>query len=780
MLTVDPRKKREITEVVKSDKGVELFSESGKLRILPIREDIFRISYTEEDEFGRKQGDQFAGPVEGLYWSIQEAEEYILIQTEKVSARVDRQTGSICYIDTDGKMLFSEAAKESKQVESFDSYKTIEDPSAQVEEVQTADGLKRRVKAAAKEFYRKLYHTKLEFCLDEDEIVFGLGQSPDGIWNVRGTTQYLHQANMKSPIPVLLSSKQYGIMLSTKSTSIFSDTKLGTYWTTQADEYLDYYFIAGSAKTVVNAMRYLSGQAAMLPKWAFGYIQSQERYESREEILATAKAFQEKGFPVSALVLDWLSWPDGLWGQKSFDEKRFPNALEMTDILREMGIHLMVSIWPNMDGKSPNHKEFKEAGLCLPNSNLYNSFEEKGRELYWKQAYEGLFSKGVDGWWQDSSEPITPEWMHGKEPDPASAYFEFVTEGTKIMPEDRLNYFCIGHGQALYEGQTAVSEKRVLNLTRSGYPGSQKYGAVVWSGDIAASWDTLRKQVVAGISYVATGMPYWNLDIGAFFIKKGNQWYWNGDYDLGEKDPDYLELYTRWYQFATFLPMMRAHGTDIRREPWNIAPEGTDTYRQLLNSAKLRYQLMPYIYSLAMQCCMEGTSIISPLCYAFPNDAKCYEVQDEFMLGENMLICPVVEPDKISHGIRKIYLPEGKVWYDYSNGDKYEGGQEIFYELTMERIPVFVAAGSCIPMAVSMEDGTEAISRCGEKLYLRVYKGESFAQRLYNDAGDGYDYKNGDYTESLITYSEETQTAEISYSGKEEYRLVFSEIEYWD
>ena len=791
MLEVQYRKKRNIVSFKATDDGLYLYSERGIIRLLPIKDDVVRVSYTEEDKFGTRQGSGYARAAENIRWDIKSPgssdDDKYELHTDKIDVLVDAATGSISFFDKTGKCVLKEKQFESKIVEPFDSFKTIEDENAQIEEIRTADGVKRRIKAAQKEFDRRLYHTVLSLDFDENEVIFGLGQSPEGVWNLRGTTQYLHQANLKSPIPLFLSSKGYGIFLSSKSSFIFDDSCYGTKITTHADEYLDYYFCLGEPKAVVKSMRFLSGKASLLPKWGFGYVQSQERYESEKELLDTAQKFEDMKLPISSLVLDWMSWPDNLWGQKSLDPLRFPTPDDLMDKLHEKGIHLIISIWPNMGEGGSNFDEFKKNGLFLPNSHFYNPFVREGRDLYWKQVNEGIFCHNVDGWWGDNCEPVTPEWERPQAPAPSEGYRDFVEAASKIMPEDEINTFCINHSRAVFEGQKHTgSDKRVINLTRCGYPGSQKYGAVVWSGDISAGWDTLRRQITAGLSFMITGMAYWNLDIGAFFVKRGEQWYWNGDFDEGLDDPMYRELYLRWLQYGAFLPLMRCHGTDVRREPWNVAGNDGHMFEIMKKTIYQRYALLPYIYSLAADTYFNDGLIVRPLVYDFPSDLKAAAIGDEFMLGPSLLVCPVYDSSEENKGRKTIYLPEGCKWYHLYTHQKYEGGCEISVELSDEFIPVFAKEGAIIPLdskfikesslyseAVKTDfaeyETEKGLNFPENDIELLVFSGADSKFTLYNDSSDGYGYMDGEYSVCELTYIDAGHAISKEWHGKNEF-----------
>lgn len=779
MMDVTPRKGSGIVKIWREGNALFLRQEAGLIRLIPHADHIIQISYTQEESF--PQGSFPQGPykeenIQKADWEHTADEGEIILRTDTLQVRVSRLTGSLRFERKDGTLLLAEREYESKLVEAFDVYRSVEGQGAVVEEIETADGVKRRVKDAARVFDRKLYHTTLSLQFQPEEMLYGLGQAEEGVWNLRNTTQYLHQANLKIAVPVLVSNMGYGLMFSTQSPAIFDDTAYGSYIYTEADEYLDYFFIAGDMREIVRGYRHLTGKAVMLPRWAFGYMQSQERYESAEELVETAKRFRDIDFGMDTLVLDWLSWPDGQWGQKSFDRERFPDPSEMMKKLHSLDTHLMLSIWPNMTPGCPDYSEFKDAGLFFPNSNIYDAFSKAGRELYWKQVKNSLYCHGVDAWWCDSSEPVTPEWGRNSKPPAPEMYRTFVEEAGKLMPIDKANAYGLYHAMGIYEGQrNETEEKRVVNLTRSGYLGSQKYGTILWSGDIYASWETLKKQIVAGLQFCVCGLPYWSLDIGAFFVKRGPQWYWNGEYPKGLEDLGYRELYVRWFQYGAFLPIFRSHGTDVRREPWNFGSEGEMFYDALSAACSLRYRLMPYIYSLAGEVWRNDCLMMRPLFYDFPKDKKSAEISTQYMFGPALMICPVTTPmyygkdsEMLTEADRTltVYLPAGSDWYDLYTEERYRGGQEICVNVSLERIPVFVRAGSVLPV---MEPQTTAQTTCKE-IEVLVYAGADGSFSLYEDAGDGYGYERGEYCVTDIVYIDRNRSVEWNTTGDQAFR----------
>lgn len=772
MLSVTQEKSSAIHKAERENDCLFLYSERGMYRLEPKNAGVVRVTYTERSSFSKREKPGVICTSVWTDWAYQETLETIEYLSQELRILVDRKSASFTYYDGNGVLLLRERERDSRELEEFQSYELAGDTGTVVEKIVTPDGTKEVVKEAARVPGERFYHTRWYADWQDGEALYGLGQHEEGLLNLRGQTVYVHQANRKIAIPVLVSNLGYGILFDTYSPLIFNDTVYGSYVYTEADDEQDFYFMNGNGPDgVVRQYRYLTGKAALLPKWAFGYLQSQERYETAEEILRVAEEYRRRGIGLDGIVLDWLSWGDNLWGQKSFDKERFPDPAEMIQKLHEKNVHFMISIWPNMDEKSSNYKEFKEHNQLLPASNVYNAFSEEGRALYWKQVEEGLFCHGIDAWWCDSSEPYTPDWNSKHRPEPAKLYSEYVETTKDHMPAWALNAFALYHAKSLYEGQRKAQEKRgqekrVINLTRSSYTGQQRYGTILWSGDTEASWSTFRRQIAAGLDFCASGLPYWTTDIGAFFVKSGNQWFWKGDYPDGAEDLGYRELYVRWYQWACFLPVFRAHGTDCRRELWAFGESGTPFYEALLAANRLRYRLLPYIYSLAGATWLEDALMMKPLAFAFPKDEQVLDCKDQYLFGDRLMVCPVTAPMYYKAGStaladvpkrRKIYLPAGERWYDFWTEECYEGGQWMETDAPLDKIPLFVREGSILPMYRAdriPESSADAPEVYGDAVEYRIYKGKDATFRLYEDAGDSYGYEKGEYKVTVLQWNE--------------------------
>ncbi len=766
MLVATSRKTANILSVEKLIDGLLIKTGHGILKLKVINSSIVRIMYSLDEELSDRIGIGLVEISNESPWSYEESDDFVTLKTDLLRVTVSKSTAAITYYDKDGILLTREPASGGKELIPYDSFRQIIDEDTKVERIETPDGVKEIIVDERKEYNGRLYRYRLNFDWQEGEALYGLGQQEEGTLNLRGTRQYLHQANMKIAVPMMVSTRGYGILSDVYSPMIFNDNAYGSYLYAEAVKAMDFYFIYGKdLDQVINGYRTLTGKAALLPKWSFGYIQSLERYESQEEILDIVKSYRREGVPLDGVVLDWQYWDKGMWGQKSFDQTRFPDPRAMMDQLHGLGAHLLISLWPNMSKASENYSDMKEAGHLLPMSEIYNAFDQESRDHYWKQVKEGIYKYGIDGWWCDSSEPYTPEWNETIRPEPDRNYRDFQDLAAKYLDETQTNAFGLVHAKGIYDGQRAESDKkRIINLTRSGYIGQQKYGVILWSGDISATWKTLKNQIPAGLNLCAAGLPFWTFDIGAFFTKKGQPWFWNGDYEEGNEDLGYRELYTRWYQVGAFLPVFRSHGTDTRREIWEFGEAGSLFYDAIKKATDLRYRLMPYIYTLAGLTWMENMTMLRLLAFDHKEDPLVNEIKDQFMFGQNMMICPVTDPmyyeaNSIpiaceNYG-RQVYLPEGKGWFDFYTHERHEGGQWIWAQAPIDKIPVYVPEGSLIPMT---SPGQSTKDMDDKDMELTVYTGKDGHGKLYLDQGDGYDYEKGHYHLVSFDWIDKTRT----------------------
>lgn len=763
MLTAFPGKSKVISDVKREQDSLLLYSEYGIMKLEFITCDTAHVIFTTEDSFSKKEKPGVIYNNIFSDWKLTEDTEFIYAKTDRLTVRILKKNGSISYFDSEDRLLFQENNRSPREFEKFDTF-ILSGGEQKTGKIQTADGEKEVILDPEKLATGHSYHIRLNMSFG-DEALYGLGQQEKGFASLREHYLYVHQANRQIAIPMFVSTNGYGILIDSYSPLIFSDINNESYIYIEAAPELDYYFFAGSMKEVIKGYRRLTGKASLLPKWAYGYVQSQERYETADEIIEVVERSRELGLGLDCIVLDWISWGDNLWGQKTFDKKRFPDPKAMLDKLHENNVHFMISIWPTCADNTEDNREFKEIDGLLPACTAYNAFSKRSREIYWRQLEREHFSSGVDAWWCDSSEPFTPEWNHTMRMEPSKLYAEYCTEAGLRMPYEYCNSYALYHAMGIYDNQRAAmrklreknsnyKEKRVCNLTRSAYTGQQRYGTIMWSGDIAAKWQTLRDQIAIGLHFSASGLPLWTVDVGGFFVKSGMFWYWDGAFNDTVNNPGYAELYTRWYQFACFLPVFRCHGTDCRRELWSFKGR---FYDALKAANKLRYELMPYIYSEAGKVWLRDESLIRWLAFDFTQDKRTWDITDQYMFGSSLMICPVTEPiyynengeEITAEAQREVYLPIGCDWYDYYTGEKHKGGQTIKAYAPLERIPVFVKAGSAIPTAAPALSTAE---QTGE-IQFKVFSEHECSYEMYKDAGDGYGYERGEYEVQVFNFT---------------------------
>lgn len=650
-----------------------------------------------------------------------------------------------------------------------------------IKKIKTVDG-ERTVAENLRTFTdRMAYEGELRLTLPEGTSLHGLGQGEDGVYDYHDHVQYLYQHNMRIPVPFLVTNQGFGLLVDCGSPMVFESRGDTVVWKLDAVEQLDCYVIAGDTlDEILAGMRQLTGDAPLLPKWAYGYWQSKEAYTTQEELVQVAEEYRRRGVPLDCVVQDWNSWRPGLWGDKHLDPARYPDMADASRRLHAMNVHSVVSIWPNMAEGAPDHEEMAQAGALLGDLSTYDAFQPAARALYWKQLTRELVPAGFDGWWCDSTEPFTgPDWCGEKKRPEEERYRLVAGEHKKFLDATQANLYAMRHAQGIWEGQRAsCPDRRVVNLTRSGCAGSQRYGTILWSGDISASWDTMRKQLAEGLNLCMSGLPYWTLDAGGFFTVKddytkrgcgssGNPnplWFWAGEYNDGCHDPRYRELYTRWLQYAVFLPVFRSHGTDTPREIWNFGEKGTMFYDAIEAAIRLRYRLMPYVYSLAAAVTLDRATILRSLLFDFPEDPTAASLSDEFLFGKSLLVCPVTEPmycrpeGEAGEKVRRCWLPQGADWYDFETDRLCRGGQYVEAQAPISRIPVFVRAGSILPMESGL---SYASQETGAPFEIHVYPGRDGSFLLYEDDGDGWDYESGRYNRIALRWDDAGSTLTI-------------------
>ena len=470
---------------------------------------------------------------------------------------------------------------------------------------------------------------------------------------------------------------------------------------------VDYTVFVGSADEIISTYRKLTGEAPLMPRWALGYIHCRERFHSSEEILQTANRFRNEQLPVSVLVQDWQYWGKYGWNAMQFDEDHYPNPKALTDSLHAMDMRLMVSVWSKIDKNSDVGKQMMAGNCYIPGTDWIDFFNPEAAAAYWKNFSTRLVPLGIDAWWQDATEPENDDLVGRR-----------VNNG-KWAGEEVRNVYPLLVNKTVYEGLSSHNNQRPMILTRCGFPGIQRYGSAMWSGDVGNDWETFRRQLTAGLGMQAAGIPWWTYDAGGFF-RPGNQY----------SDKDYIERMLRWIETSVYLPLMRVHGYMSNTEPWNY---GTEAQQAIARNLNERYRLLPYIYSHAAGIAFDGSTLMRPLVFDFPNDDKALDQKYEYMFGRSLLVSPVTESGVTSW---TTYLPKNEGgWYDYHTGHHYDGGQSVTTSVALDYIPVFVRVGSIIPIK-------------GDEILL--YPGADGTFTLYEDDGVTRDYEKG--KSSRITF----------------------------
>lgn len=602
------------------------------------------------------------------------------------------------------------------------------------------------------------------FILDENEYIYGLGQHQNGKMNQRGQRLVLEQNNMEIAIPYFTSVKGYGVYWDTYSITTFDDTPMGTSFKSEAGEAIDYYFLyGGDGDATIALMRKLTGAAKLAPLWTFGFWQCKERYKSSEEVVEVVQKYRDLGVPLDAIVQDWKYWGEepNTWNSLGFNNPAFAGWQKMFADLKTLNAKMMISVWPSVGEVTDIYRDLQQMGALYPmqtsprEAKVYDIWNKEARDHFWTYMNKNMFQPGMSAWWLDGPEPE----FYNTQP---SDFNQPTGAGTALR--NVRNTYPLFVSKGVYENQRkTTSDKRVYILTRSAFAGLQRYGAGSWSGDIRASWDVFKKQIPAGLNFSMCAIPYWNTDIGA--------WHPYGNvYNTANTDPGYQEIYCRWFQFAAFNPMMRAHGTGSPREIYQFGERGYwafDVQEKFLN---LRYSLLPYIYSTAWRTTKDGYSFLRHLWLEAPKDTKTYDMDDEFMFGQAFLVAPVLE-DGVGENRtvqRQVYLPQGATWFDFWTGESFVGGRTVTKAAPIDIIPVYVKAGSIVPMTT--EKVQYSTEKKWAKLELRVYPGADGCFTLYEDEFDNYNYENGAYTEIPISWDDATRTLTIgartgSYNG---------------
>ena len=533
-------------------------------------------------------------------------------------------------------------------------------------------------------------------------------------------------------------------------------------WSSEVADAVDYYFVDGdSMDEVISGYRTLTGKSPIMPKWAMGYWQSREKYNTQDELVSTLREFRNRQIPIDNIVQDWFYWPEDQWGSHEFDPVRFPNPKQMVDDVHNMGGHIMISVWPKFYANTEHFKEFDANGWMYQQAvkdgirdwvgpgyvgSFYDAYSAPARKLFWSQMKEHLYPLGFDAWWMDASEPNIRDCTDME-------YRKLLCGPTALGTSDEyFNAYALMNAEAIYDGQrSADNDKRVFLLTRSGFAGLQRYSTATWSGDIATRWEDMKAQISAGLNFAASGIPYWTMDIGGFCVENRYVAAQQLFDRTGVENADlkeWRELNTRWYQFGAFCPLYRAHGQFPLREVWNIAPESHPAYKSIVAYTQLRYRLMPYIYSLAGMTYFKDYTIMRPLAMDFTSDQKVYNIGDQYMFGPAFMAAPIY---KYGARTKEMYFPAGNGWYDFYTGKYGQVGQLLTVEAPYERMPLYVKAGSIVPFGPALQ---YAMEKQPDVITLYVYGGADADFTLYEDEGDNYGYEQGRYATIPMHYSE--------------------------
>jgi alpha-D-xyloside xylohydrolase len=804
-----------VQTVTQQADGVLVRLQTGMLKIQVCADDIVHVQAMADQTLPTAPSVPVIATWEKVPFTVQNEPSAVTVATATLRVQVDKTTGVVRFLNANGTTVLAE--RERRFTTSPSPVVAKEPGLSQIEQT---------------------------FATQADESLYGLGQFQDGIWDFRGIPLELRQHNTVIALPMLISSKGYGVLWDNASLTQVnpidqvldfavpgdedsnapkateelgtvekkrkksSGPRIATFTTTTAGDYVfmakdgdrrdrlevlvndravasvqnmwvpysvsgavtlpantqvkvelrgggknakvvaqrrqndrmvfrseagvgvDYWFFYGpNPNRVIAGYRTATGDAPLWPKWAFGFWQCRERYSSSQHLLNTITEFRTRKLPVDLIVQDWQYWGKYGWGAYQWDEKSYPDPTALCTGLHALNTHFMVSIWPNPEGTAKKTLSQLPHGF-IPHTSIYDPTSADTRAARWGLINQGFFSHGVDAWWQDAAEPL----------DDGNG----MNNNRTAMGLGNLyrNAFPLFHNRSVYDGQRATDpDKRVVTLTRSAYPGQQRYSAATWSGDINGTWETFRRQIPAGLNLSITGQPYWTSDCGGFFHPKNQH-----------TSEDFNELWTRWFQYLTLSPIQRVHGYQTETEVWKWLPKTQEVMRAYLD---LRYRLLPYTYSQAWAVTHDRATLMRPLVLDFPTDARARAIGDQYLFGPALLISPVIEPAATT---RTLYLPSGTTWLDFWSGESLAGGQNVTRPAPIEQIPVQVRAGSILPLGPTLQWANE---KPAETIELRVYPGANGSFTLYEDEGDSYRYEQGAYATIPITWNDETKRLTI-------------------
>lgn len=761
-------------QVTRLSQGVKMDNGTVHARVQFLTSDIVRVEKSPTGEYNEPQSLVVTLKPQTVKTSISDGEGNVTVASNTVKVVVDKATGRVEFFDKRGNSLLKE--------KSFDFNQRKSGPDSLA------------------------YIAGQTFTLDDDEAIYGLGILQENKMSKRGTSRFMVQGNTEDFVPVVQSVKGWGLYWDNTSPTNFTDNADGMTFRSDVAEAVDYYFMLGGSVDGVNAkMRELSGTVPMLPKWTYGFWQSKERYKSWKEVHEVVDKYRELQIPLDGIVQDWQYWGTHyLWNAMEFLIADFAYPQENIDLLHKKNTHLMITIWSSFGPQTKQYREMAPKGMLFdietwPQSGLtdfwpprmdypsgvkpYDVYNKEARDIYWKNLTR-LYNLGLDAWWMDSTEP---DHSSAKDSD-----FDLQTAmGSWRKVRNAYPLMTVG---GVYDNQRAyaashdsiTSRKRVAIMTRSVFAGQQRTGANTWSGDVGSSWETLRCQIPAGLNFSMTGNPNFNSDIGGFFAGAYNKGYLD---DSGCSNPLYQELYVRWMQFGLFNPIMRSHGTEVSREFYKYGKPGEPVYDALVKAVRMRYTLIPYIYSMAHDVTANNGSYMRALVSDFKADKNTWNMSNEFMFGKSLLVAPIVKaqytPEKTiavdamsgwdrkdgesNDGLKidpwtdkkqtEVYLPEGAQWYNYWTNEKSVGGKTLTLETTLDYVPLFVRAGSIVPIGEVMQYVDE---KPADNLEIRVYPGADADFTLYEDEGDSYDYENGAYATISFHWNDKAKTLTIN------------------
>lgn len=715
--------------------GITGTTQGMEIEIQFVSPEIVRVVKAPEGRSFTKKSLSVVKSPESMSVTTEKKGETVSLKSNAVRVDFNVETGRISFFDKQGKALFTE-----------------KDYGAQFTPFNDAGN--------------QTFSVRQAFLLDKDEAIYGLGQQQVDDLNQRNHKHFMRQRALYASVPIIQSTKGYGMFWDNYSPTTYTDNPQEMSFDSEVGECMDYYFMyGGNADGVIAQIRDLTGQAPMYPLWTFGFWQSRERYKSQQETMEVVDKYRELGIPLDGIIQDWQYWgPNSNWNSMNFDNPEFPDPQKMIDHVKKKNAKIMISIWASFGPDTNPYKDLEKINALFNfktwpadgGVKVYDAYNEKARDIYWKHLNKGLFSKGIDAWWTDSTEP---DHLDVQERD-----FDIPTAmGTY---RSVVNAFPLMSNKGVYEHQRAVtSDKRVYLLTRCAFAGQQRYAANTWSGDVMCNWETFRKQIPTGLNFSLSGIPYWNTDIGGFF---------NWPYHGGAENKAYHELYTRWFQYGTFLPMQRSHGSGVKKEIYNLGKKGDWVYDSEEKYINLRYALLPYLYSTGWQVTDNAGSFLRALFMDFNEDKKVHTISNQYMFGKAFLVTPVTRnmyvfsdkeqwkdpyEDFSKTGTQDVYLPKGTKWFDFWTGEVLNGGQMVTKEVPIDIIPLYVRAGSIVPFGPKVQYSTE---KKWNNLEIRIYPGADGEFVLYEDENDNYNYEKGVYSTIKFTWDDANRTLNIA------------------